>query len=172
MIKALAHATGRSIINVPLSRISTNAELQSILFDKRYFVQSECVNLTMDFKDVIFVMEDIDVASDIVKRRKKDGNPNGEDDLVHLYSQRSIWTMLLQSNDHEARKLVKMLQERSDRLRDQVAPSAVLQETAQRLMAIPGLAVIGNTGHDKQLQQLGEQSLQSANKLVQQQAPW
>jgi chaperone BCS1 len=33
LIKALAQHTGRSIVNVPLARISTNAELQSIFFE-------------------------------------------------------------------------------------------------------------------------------------------
>lgn len=56
-IKALAEYTGRNIVNVPLAKIGTNAELTAMFFDKKY----ECddyVNISMDFEDVIFVMED------------------------------------------------------------------------------------------------------------------
>ena len=34
LIKALAQHTGRSIVNVPLARISTNQELMDIMFDQ------------------------------------------------------------------------------------------------------------------------------------------
>ena len=38
LIKALAQHTGRSIVNVPLARISTNQELMDIMFDQSYMV--------------------------------------------------------------------------------------------------------------------------------------
>jgi hypothetical protein len=43
LIKALANYTGRSIVNVPLAKISTNTELQSVFFDNRYAVDGEDV---------------------------------------------------------------------------------------------------------------------------------
>jgi len=51
LIKALAQHTGRSIVNVPLSKISTNAEFMSQLFDKTYRVKGE-ISVRLDFKDV------------------------------------------------------------------------------------------------------------------------
>lgn len=170
MIKALAHATGRSIVNVPLSRISTNAELQSIIFDKRYCVQNEgLLTLTLDFKDVIFVMEDVDAASDIVKRRKQEDatdstTGNNRATLIHVPKQPSIWSMLVQSNDGEARKLVQLLVERSHRLKQE--SNTGLQESAQRLLSVPGLAAVGNPNKDMQI--LGDRSIQDASKLLQQ----
>mmetsp|Transcript_3368 Transcript_3368/g.7041 ORF Transcript_3368/g.7041 Transcript_3368/m.7041 type:complete len:387 (-) Transcript_3368:1299-2459(-) len=56
-IKALAQHTGRSIVNVPLARISTNAELMSIFFNHRKHVEGEHMPATLGFKDAIFVLE-------------------------------------------------------------------------------------------------------------------
>jgi len=69
LIKALAHHTKRSIVNVPLARIKTNQELMDIMFDQKYSVQGMEVPIKLGFKDVIFVMEDVDAASKIVHRR-------------------------------------------------------------------------------------------------------
>jgi chaperone BCS1 len=59
LIKAMAHLTGRSIVNIPLARISTNVELASIVFDQKYNIEGERVPVKLGFKVVIFVMEDI-----------------------------------------------------------------------------------------------------------------
>ncbi len=76
LIKALAQRTGRSIVNVPLARISTNAELASLIFDSKYSVEGESVPVNLAFKDVIFVMEDVDAVSKVVRRR--DGKKTAE----------------------------------------------------------------------------------------------
>ena len=76
MIKALAQLTGRSIVNVPLARISTNAELASLFFDQKYYVDGEKVPVKLSFKDIIFVMEDVDAVSKVVRRR--DGKTTAE----------------------------------------------------------------------------------------------
>jgi hypothetical protein len=55
----MAHLTGRSIVNIPLARISTNVELASIVFDQKYNIEGERVPVKLGFKVVIFVMEDI-----------------------------------------------------------------------------------------------------------------
>ena len=67
LIKALAQYTKRSIVNVPLARIATNAELSSMFFDQKYHVCGERVPVNLGFEDVIFVMEDIDAASKVVQ---------------------------------------------------------------------------------------------------------
>eukprot|EP00929_Paragymnodinium_shiwhaense_P036800 TRINITY_DN1968_c0_g1_i1.p1 TRINITY_DN1968_c0_g1~~TRINITY_DN1968_c0_g1_i1.p1 ORF type:complete len:708 (-),score=184.45 TRINITY_DN1968_c0_g1_i1:117-2180(-) len=69
MIKAMANHTQRNIVNVPLARIKTNSELMDVMFDDRYQVQGQDVPIKLRFKDVIFVMEDVDAISSIVHRR-------------------------------------------------------------------------------------------------------
>mmetsp|Transcript_67032 Transcript_67032/g.187429 ORF Transcript_67032/g.187429 Transcript_67032/m.187429 type:complete len:688 (-) Transcript_67032:173-2236(-) len=72
LIKAVAHETKRHIVNVPLSRIDTNNELMTLIFNQRYTVAGQGANATpkMDFDQVIFCFEDIDAATEVVKRRE------------------------------------------------------------------------------------------------------
>ena len=69
LIKALAHHTGRSLINIPLGRLSTNQELMDLMSDLKLAVVGQDVATTLSYKDVIFVMEDVDAASKVVHRR-------------------------------------------------------------------------------------------------------
>ena len=48
LIKALAQHTGRSIVNVPLARITTNQELMDIMFDQSYMVMGDEVPISLD----------------------------------------------------------------------------------------------------------------------------
>ncbi|KAL3927983.1 MAG: hypothetical protein SGBAC_012852 [Bacillariaceae sp.] len=70
LIKALAHYTGRHIVNVPLSRISTNASLMRLVFNKHYITNDSGAYSSLDFDRVIYVFEDVDASSDVVKCRK------------------------------------------------------------------------------------------------------
>lgn len=67
LIKAIANYTKRHIISVNLANIQTSQELMDVMFSDRIG------NIGSDSKvkneDVIFVMEDIDAACDIVKDR-------------------------------------------------------------------------------------------------------
>jgi len=72
LIKALAQHTGRSIINIPLARLSTNQQLMDLMYDLKLNVMGQDVAVQLAFKDVIFVMEDVDAASEIVQRRDAD----------------------------------------------------------------------------------------------------
>jgi len=75
MIKAMANHLQRNIVNVPLARIQTNSELMDVMFDNKYQVRGQEVPIKLRFKDVIFVMEDVDAISRIVhKRDSKDGS--------------------------------------------------------------------------------------------------
>mmetsp|Transcript_14184 Transcript_14184/g.25034 ORF Transcript_14184/g.25034 Transcript_14184/m.25034 type:complete len:684 (-) Transcript_14184:87-2138(-) len=76
MIKALAHHTERNIVNVPLARIDTNAELMEVMFDTQYHVVGQEQPKKLRFKDVIFVMEDVDAVSKIVHRRDGKEKPD------------------------------------------------------------------------------------------------
>jgi len=69
LIKALAQYTDRSIINIPLAQIKTNQQLMDLMYDLKLRVENVEHPLSLTFKDVIFVIEDIDAASKIVLRR-------------------------------------------------------------------------------------------------------
>mmetsp|Transcript_23860 Transcript_23860/g.49710 ORF Transcript_23860/g.49710 Transcript_23860/m.49710 type:complete len:629 (+) Transcript_23860:32-1918(+) len=71
LIKAMASHTGRSIINISLSKIKTNQELMDIFFDQKFSVKDEELPVKLSFSDVIFVLEDVDAASKIVHKRTK-----------------------------------------------------------------------------------------------------
>lgn len=71
LIKVLAHYTGRHIVNVPLSRILTNGNLMSLLFNQRYQTNNSGTHTSLDFKRVIFVLEDVDASFQVVKCRKR-----------------------------------------------------------------------------------------------------
>ncbi|GLC44229.1 hypothetical protein PLESTB_000755000 [Pleodorina starrii] len=70
LIKVLAQYTRRSIISVPLSKISTNQELMDIVFDNKLQIcNSPDSSISLPFDKTIFVMEDVDAASSVVQRR-------------------------------------------------------------------------------------------------------
>ena len=69
LIKALAQHTKRNVVSISLSRIETNQELMDIVFDQSFAVKGEDMPIKLSFKDIIFVMEDVDAASPIVHSR-------------------------------------------------------------------------------------------------------
>ena len=81
LIKAVAHRTGRHVVNVPLSRVRTNQRLYDMLFDGRFETASETFEVPPD--KCVFVMEDVDACSDVVLDRGgdcKDGKaPRGDE---------------------------------------------------------------------------------------------
>ncbi|CAB9518996.1 Mitochondrial chaperone BCS1 [Seminavis robusta] len=169
LIKALAQYTGRSIVNVPLSKISTNAELMSQFFDKKYRVRGE-ITAQLDFKDVIFCLEDLDAASDIVKRRDgkaKDADNESsniaamtEDIMAQIPPAKSLWHLFLESSDESCQELVKLLSEKSERLKAEAQKADKIQSVADCLASLrPGLGLVG--ANNEVLRQLGEDALAS-----------
>jgi len=69
LIKALAHHTGRSIVSIPLAQIKTNQQLMDTMYDLKLKIDGCDSPPVLQFKDVIFVIEDVDAASKIVLRR-------------------------------------------------------------------------------------------------------
>merc|ERR1712203_1223119 len=116
MGKAMAQHTSRSIVNVPLARIGTNQELMDIMFDQQYMVEGEEVPIKLGFKDVIFVMEDIDAASKVVQRR--DGKTTASvtrTEIIDAPQPKTGWQVLLECPDDECREVVKELMGKSPR---------------------------------------------------------
>jgi SpoVK/Ycf46/Vps4 family AAA+-type ATPase len=168
LIKALAQYTGRSIVNVPLSKVSTNSELMSIFFDRSYHVEGAWVPVKMNFKDVIFVMEDVDAASKIVKRRDGRKVTNVEDQgQVHLPVPKSLWRMFLESTSDDCKALVKELTEKSERLKkdEESRRPEILRSMNRRLAGLPALGLVGEGGEDSPAAQLCNGAIKSASNL-------
>ena len=151
-IKALAQHTGRSIVNVPLARVKTNAELMSIFFNPKKYVEGEKLPGKLGFNDVIFVMEDVDAASDVVKRRDGKLTRDDEDaerDSPHVLSSsdlptpKPVWQLLLESNESDCKSLVKKLIEKSERLKEEATEPSLLIQTVLKMGALPGLGLVG-----------------------------
>jgi mitochondrial chaperone BCS1 len=166
-IKAMAQYTGRSIVNVSLSKITTNTELMSVFFDKRYHIKGESVPVKLNMKDVIFVMEDIDAASNVVKRRDgKKGCDVMQSEYVDLPIPKSMWRMMLESNDSNCRTLVQQLMEKSERLKAEATKPEVLISMTKRMMALPGLGLVGED--EEALAKIGQEAISSASALLEQ----
>jgi chaperone BCS1 len=170
LIKALAHYTNRSIINVPLARVTTNSELMAIFNDPRKYVEGESVPVKLGFKDVIFVMEDVDAASKIVKRR--DGKKTADMiqiDQLDMPLPKSLWHMLMESTESSCQDLVKKLMEKSERLKKEATSSDLIKSVAQKIASVPGLSVIGEAGDDPSLQKISDEALLTTNQIMEDQ---
>ena len=170
LIKAVAEYTGRSIVNVPLAMIKTNSELSSIFFGNSFNVEGEYYPVKMGFKDVVFVMEDVDAASKVVKRR--DGKKTASvtrTEHVELPVPRSMWRLLLESQKEPCIELVKMLLEKSERLKKEAQAQDTLSSFAERMTSLPGLSLAGHEGDigsSTTVQKIASEALESANKMM------
>ena len=76
-IEALAHALGRSVVNVPLSRVRTAAQLRSLFMDEtRHLTRVGTAgtgHVRVPYDRAIYVLEDVDAAGDVVLRRDRKG---------------------------------------------------------------------------------------------------
>jgi len=95
LIKALAQLTGRSIVNIPLSRIKTNQALMDCVFDQSFSVPGANGGddrIKLEFDHSIFVMEDIDAASQLVRKRAAGSGAAGDlrDSLKRQQSSSSV----------------------------------------------------------------------------------
>lgn len=69
LIKAIAQYTQRHIVSIPLKRVKTNQQLMELMFGCEFMCQGDDMPIRLAFKKLVFVMEDVDAASDIVHRR-------------------------------------------------------------------------------------------------------
>lgn len=75
--KALAVYTNRHLVRIRLGSIRTNTQLYQAMMDCSYKVQGEDMPVKLEFKDIIFLLEDIDADSKVVHQR---GNYDDEDE--------------------------------------------------------------------------------------------
>jgi mitochondrial chaperone BCS1 len=170
LIKAVAQYTKRHIVNVPLARIKTNAELNTIFFGNSFNVEGEYYSVKMGFKDVVYVMEDVDAASSIVKRR--DGKKTAavtRTEHVDLPAPRCMWRLLLESQEVECQELVAKLIEKSERLKAEAQSTDTLYSFAQRMTSLPGLTLAGHegdVGSSSTVRKIASEALEMASKMM------
>jgi hypothetical protein len=166
-VKALAQYTGRSIVNVPLSCVSTNSELMSIFLDKKYHVEGSDAPTQLRFKDVIFVMEDVDAASRVVKSR--DGRSDeefGDIDPLQFPKPKSLWKMFVESEASVCQQLVKGLSSKSEKLKNEANKPEYLRSACKRISAFPGLGLVGETCVDVKTSYLCKEAIVAAEGLI------
>lgn len=173
LIKALAQYTGRSIVNVPLSRVNTNSQLMSAFFDRRYHVDGSYTPVRLDFRDVIFVMEDCDAASNVVKRRDGviAGNPGlSVPDRVILPKPKSWWRLFLESQSSECQELVEALIAASERLAEVAEEERpqILCSLAYRLNEYPALGLADDAQSDDKIAQAYGDAVEAAGERKEQ----
>ena len=59
----------RHIVNIPLGRIKTNSQLMSLLFNTKFHLDDSGVPRELKFDQLIFILEDVDAESPVVKNR-------------------------------------------------------------------------------------------------------
>ncbi|KAG7360684.1 cell division protein FtsH [Nitzschia inconspicua] len=154
LIKALGEYTGRSIVNIPLTRVTTNSELTSVFFDQRYAVDGYSVPVKQEFKDVIYVMEDVDAASNIVRRRDgKIGARLVDTSSMELPLAKSLFRLFLESGATECKDVVELLLTKSARLKEEsekLMPE-VLESISRRVTSFPALSMIDGCIEDAKL---------------------
>jgi hypothetical protein len=116
----------------------------------------------LGYKDVIFVMEDVDAASKVVKRRDGKKMTGIQIDDVELPLPKSIWQMLVESSESDCVELVKTLIEKSERLKEEALKPEVLQSIATRMMVLPGLGLVREAGDHPTLRKIGDEAVESA----------
>lgn len=80
LIKSVASYLDRSIVYISLEKIRTNSQLRSIFYDRTYTVPEEDMPIKLDYNKVIFVLEDVDCAAEIVQSRKGPASKNKKND--------------------------------------------------------------------------------------------
>mmetsp|Transcript_4016 Transcript_4016/g.9882 ORF Transcript_4016/g.9882 Transcript_4016/m.9882 type:complete len:762 (+) Transcript_4016:2619-4904(+) len=168
LIKAMAQLTGRSVINVPLNQIKTNSELMSIIYDRQFRLENG-LNINMEFRDIIFVFEDIDCAADVVKRRdgKTDIPSFDDDNLIELPAPKSVFRMLLESTSNECTTLVNELVKRSERLKqaEEIQRPEAIRALTQRLSSLPGLGLVGAIDNPTMVSKVCNSAIKTSNDL-------
>jgi hypothetical protein len=146
----------------------------SVFFDRRYHVEGSYAPVKLDFRDVIYVMEDCDAASNVVKRRHgvmaAASMPSA--DRVVLSKPKSWWRLFLESQSTECQELVETLISISERL-EQVAGEErpqILCSIAKRLNEYQALGLVDEAPSDDKIAQACADAIEAAGGRKQQQS--
>lgn len=150
LIKAIAHRTGRSIVSVPLGHCRTNQELMDAIFDLRFDVAGVDVPVKLSFSQTVFVLEDVDCISSIVRARTgggaeekadKEAPDLGDDPLSKLFT-------LMMASDGDAEKTSSLFKPKEDA--DKLDLSGILN-VLDGVVDTPGRILIMTTNHPEAL---------------------
>ena len=111
------------------------------------------------------MLEDVDAASGVVKRR--DGRRTAEVvqiENVDMPPSKSMWRMLLESSDDDCCELVRLLIEKSDRLKEEATKPHTLVSLASGIAALPGLSLVGSS--ESTLAKIGAEALETATATL------
>lgn len=82
LIKAIAERTSRSVVSIPLSKIKTNQQLMDIFMDETFPVTGHELATHLPQKSILWVMEDVDCACKIVRKRTEEDSSDDDSDVV------------------------------------------------------------------------------------------
>jgi len=116
LIKSIAHHAKRHIVEVPLAKIGTKQELFDLMFDLVFRCEEEDDVTRMTFADIVFVLEDIDVASSVVFTRDVSGHVGGRTSTQQTGGLQG--NSRLQSLQEEALRSLQTLQSSEDMSED------------------------------------------------------
>ncbi|EGZ25007.1 hypothetical protein PHYSODRAFT_326053, partial [Phytophthora sojae] len=138
--------TKRHVVTISLGKIKTNQQLLDALFDMKFAVQGLDSPVEMDFEDVVFVMEDIDCASSIVKARASDAAESKSAGTGDKPQQQSEDDKLVSSMIKACLEDEKKYNMRNDKLN-----LSGLLNVLDGVIDCPGRIVIMTTNHPEKL---------------------
>merc|ERR1719410_2208344 len=133
-------------------------------------VEGDDVPNKLAFKDVIFVMEDVDAASKVVQRR--DGKSTAavtRTEIIEAPKPKCAWQILLESTDDGCREVVKLLMEKLPRLKEAALSSESLCSVAKQIVAPAGLSLLvgASTGDSAEDEKHREEAKDRLDKINQ-----
>eukprot|EP01059_Diplonema_ambulator_P031901 TRINITY_DN600_c0_g2_i1.p1 TRINITY_DN600_c0_g2~~TRINITY_DN600_c0_g2_i1.p1 ORF type:complete len:690 (+),score=259.97 TRINITY_DN600_c0_g2_i1:61-2130(+) len=131
LIKCLAKYTNRNIVNINLARVKTNQELMDIMYEMNFNVEHVDDPIKLNFDDIIFVMEDIDCASEVVRSRDGMGTESTHHDENH-------WDMTLTKTmtHHGSEKDEKTIETKGEGGGEEDALTKLVKNGRRRLLGL------------------------------------
>lgn len=99
IIKCLEAYMKRSIVSISLSKITTNQELMDAMFDLKFPTDQDSWFCKLQYKQIIFVLEDIDCASDIVNSREQKSRDSIDSQMVFLEANKEQKTSQMKEDE-------------------------------------------------------------------------
>jgi len=143
LIKALAQYTKRNVVAVSLSKIRTNEQLMDIIYGKPIELADEPGIFRLLHKEVIYVFEDIDCASDIVSSRSS--SSSNESTTIRETKIKSL--MPIGPRKEENQNQVEAV---LDELNDQLNLAGLLN-VLDGIIDSPGRIIVMTTNHPEHL---------------------
>ncbi|KAJ0396998.1 hypothetical protein P43SY_007237 [Pythium insidiosum] len=149
LIKAIAQHTKRHIVTINLSKIRTNQELLDAVFDLKFSVEDMDYPISLSFKDVVFVMEDIDCASRIVEKR--DNSDSKYEQKRESRVERMVESQKkAEMDDDDMPGLIGPMPKPKDTSNDKLNLSGLLN-VLDGVIDCPGRIVVMTTNHPEKL---------------------